>query len=178
MQIAVTHTAGNLPCPYDPHEPRSRYPRNKARYLPRHRCRTLFYRKAPGCVDYHTADKMEASDDPPLQHAKRASARIERPAMFIPETMLARAKADRQTIVLPEGDDEHPGGGRAHLGRRHRRPVISATSRHRDSPYKLSGARIIDPRTSELRGSPGALKLRKARDGVSDGIPGRCCTSA
>ncbi|EQI08303.1 UNVERIFIED_ORG: hypothetical protein QOE_3653 [Clostridioides difficile F501] len=42
--------------------------------MPRHRCRTLFYREGSGLRGLsYKADKMEASDDPPLQHAKRAS---------------------------------------------------------------------------------------------------------
>ena len=73
------------------------------------------------------------------------------------ETMLARAKADRQTIVLPEGDDERT------LAAAER--ILADAHAIAASPYKLSGARIIDPRTSELReGFAEALyELRKAK---------------
>lgn len=83
------------------------------------------------------------------------------------ETMLARAKADRQTIVLPEGDDERTLAAAeriladdvADLVILGDADVITA------SPYALEGARIVDPRTSELRASfaEQLYELRRAK---------------
>ena len=82
------------------------------------------------------------------------------------ETMLARAKADRQTIVLPEGDDERTLAAAERILADDIADLVILGDAHAiaASPYKLSGARIIDPRTSELReGFAEALyELRKA----------------
>ncbi len=69
------------------------------------------------------------------------------------ETMLARAKADRQTIVLPEGDDERTlaaaerilADGVADL------VILGDAEAIANSGHALDGAKIIDPRASELR---------------------------
>ena len=83
------------------------------------------------------------------------------------ETMLARAKADRQTIVLPEGDDERTLAAAERILADDIADLVILGDAHAiaASPYKLSGARIIDPRTSELReGFAEALyELRKAK---------------
>ena len=66
------------------------------------------------------------------------------------ETMLARAKADRQTIVLPEGDDERTlaaaerilAEGVANL------VILGDAAAIEASPYALDDARIVDVRTA------------------------------
>ena len=66
------------------------------------------------------------------------------------ETMLARAKADRQTIVLPEGDDERTLAAAERILADDIADLVILGDAHAiaASPYTLSGARIIDPRTS------------------------------
>lgn len=69
------------------------------------------------------------------------------------ETMLARAKADKQTIVLPEGNDPRTleaaqkllGYGACNV------VVLGDKSAIGASDFNLEGARIIDPKTSDLR---------------------------
>lgn len=69
------------------------------------------------------------------------------------DSMLLRAKADRQTIVLPEGDDERTlsaaerilAEGVADL------IILGDASLIEASGHDLRGATIVDPRTSELR---------------------------
>ena len=69
------------------------------------------------------------------------------------ETMLARAKADKQTIVLPEGNDPRTleaaekllGHGACNIVVLGDKAAIDGAGR------SLEGARIIDPKTSELR---------------------------
>lgn len=69
------------------------------------------------------------------------------------DSMLSRAKADRQTIVLPEGDDERTlsaaerilADGVADL------IILGDASVIETSGYDLRGATVVDPRTSELR---------------------------
>ena len=69
------------------------------------------------------------------------------------ESMLARAKADKRTIVLPEGDDERTlaaaerilADGVADL------VILGDAEAIANSGHALDGAKIIDPRASELR---------------------------
>ena len=67
--------------------------------------------------------------------------------------MLARAKADKQTIVLPEGDDERTlaAAERILADNVANLVILGNASAIEASPYKLDGATIIDPRTSDLR---------------------------
>ncbi|MDR2715918.1 MAG: phosphotransacetylase, partial [Coriobacteriaceae bacterium] len=69
------------------------------------------------------------------------------------DSILTRAKADRQTIVLPEGDDIRTleaaekilAEGIADL------VILGDAAGIAASPYRLDGGRIIDPRTAEDR---------------------------
>lgn len=69
------------------------------------------------------------------------------------ESMLARAKANKRTIVLPEGDDERTlaaaerilADGVADL------VILGDAEAIANSRHALDGAKIIDPRASELR---------------------------
>ena len=69
------------------------------------------------------------------------------------ETMLARAKADKQTIVLPEGNDPRTleaaekllAHGACNI------VVLGDEAGIEDAGRNLKGARIIDPKTSDLR---------------------------
>ena len=69
------------------------------------------------------------------------------------DSMLARAKGDLQTIVLPEGDDERTlqaaerilAEGVANL------VILGDAAAIEASPYALDGARIVDVRTAEER---------------------------
>ena len=67
--------------------------------------------------------------------------------------MLARAKADKQTIVLPEGDDERTlaAAERILADNVANLVILGDASTIEAAPYKLDGATIIDPRTSDLR---------------------------
>ena len=69
------------------------------------------------------------------------------------ETMLARAKADKQTIVLPEGNDPRTlEAAEKLLGHDACNIVILGDKAAIDgAKRKLEGARVIDPKTSELR---------------------------
>lgn len=88
------------------------------------------------------------------------------------ETMLTRAKEDRRTIVLPEGDDERTlaaaerilDEGVAHL------VILGDIDAITASPYRLEGARIIDPRTSKLRAAYAdrLLELRRGKGMTPD----------
>lgn len=69
------------------------------------------------------------------------------------DSMLARAAADKQTIVLPEGDDERTlvaaerilAQGTANL------IILGDANAIQASGYALDGALIVDPRTSDMR---------------------------
>ncbi len=69
------------------------------------------------------------------------------------DSMLSRAKADRQTIVLPEGDDERTlAAAERILARGVANLIILGDAASIEaSAYELSGATVIDPRTSDLR---------------------------
>lgn len=88
------------------------------------------------------------------------------------ETMLARAKADRQTIVLPEGDDERTlaAAERILADDVADLVILGDAEAIAAAPYALDGARVIDPRTSELReGYADALyELRRAKGMTPD----------
>ena len=83
------------------------------------------------------------------------------------ETMLARAKADRQTIVLPEGDDERTlaAAERILADDVADLVILGNAEAIAASPYALEDARIVDPRTSDLRESfaEQLYELRKAK---------------
>ncbi|OUO88939.1 phosphate acetyltransferase [Gordonibacter sp. An230] len=69
------------------------------------------------------------------------------------ESMLARAKADKRTIVLPEGDDERTlaAAERILADSVADLIILGDADTIANSGYALDGARLIDPRTSELR---------------------------
>ncbi len=86
------------------------------------------------------------------------------------ESMLARAKADRQTIVLPEGDDERTldaaekilADDVADL------VILGDADAIRASGRALDGARVVDPRTSDLREElAGTLYELRQRKGMT-----------
>ena len=76
------------------------------------------------------------------------------------ETMIARAKADKQTIVLPEGNDERTLAAAEQILTDNLADLIILGNPDEIAAagYQLDGARIIDPLTSELR-APFAEKL-------------------
>lgn len=83
------------------------------------------------------------------------------------ESMLERARACKQTIVLPEGDDPRTleaaetilKDGVADL------IILGNAERIAASERNLEGAQVIDPETSELRGelAQGLFELRRAK---------------
>ena len=86
------------------------------------------------------------------------------------ESMLARAKADRQTIVLPEGDDERTldaaekilADDVADL------VILGDADAIRASGRALDGARVVDSRTSDLREElAGTLYELRQRKGMT-----------
>lgn len=83
------------------------------------------------------------------------------------DTMLARAKASKQTIVLPEGDDERTlaAAERILIDDIANLVILGDAAAIKTSPYKLDGAKIIDPRTSDLRAgfAEQFYELRKAK---------------
>ena len=83
------------------------------------------------------------------------------------DSMLARAKADRQTIVLAEGDDDRTlaAAERILADNVADLVVLGDAAAIEASGYELDGAIIIDPRTSELRDEFTNLlfDLRKAK---------------
>ncbi len=88
------------------------------------------------------------------------------------ESMIERAKHDKQTIVLPEGDDPRTleaaesilSAGVANL------VILGDAKAIHASGRDLSGAQIIDPRTSELKEEFAAqlLELRKHKGMTAD----------
>ena len=83
------------------------------------------------------------------------------------DSMLARAKADRQTIVLAEGDDERTlaAAERILADDVANLVILGDAAAIQASGYDLSGANVVDPRTSELRGEFADMlhELRKAK---------------
>ena len=83
------------------------------------------------------------------------------------DSMLARAKADKQTIVLPEGDDERTlaAAERILADDVANLIILGNADAIEASPYQLDGATVIDPRTSELRPAFAEqfYELRKAK---------------
>ena len=69
------------------------------------------------------------------------------------ETMLARAKADKQTIVLPEGSDERTLEAAEKLVAHDACSVIVLGNEEelKAGGQALEGVRIVDPKTSDLR---------------------------
>lgn len=70
------------------------------------------------------------------------------------ETMIARAKADRQTIVLPEGNDERTLAAAERVLTLDLADVVILGDEDAiaASGHALDGARIINPRTTKMRG--------------------------
>lgn len=83
------------------------------------------------------------------------------------ESMLARAKADRQTIVLPEGNDERTlaAAERILADDVADLVILGDAETIESSAYDLTGATIIDPRTSDLRAEMAEklFELRQAK---------------
>lgn len=83
------------------------------------------------------------------------------------DTILAKAATDKQTIVLPEGDDERTlKAAEAILADDIADLVILGNAENiRNSPYALEGATIIDPRYADEREEFAAalFELRKAK---------------
>lgn len=83
------------------------------------------------------------------------------------ESMLERARANKQTIVLPEGDDPRTLEAAEKILAQEVADIIILGDEQTilSSGYALSGARIIDPRTSEMREELAAVlhELRKAK---------------
>lgn len=83
------------------------------------------------------------------------------------DSMLARAKANKQTIVLPEGDDERTlaAAERILADDVANLIVLGDAEAIANSGYALECARIVDPRTSELRAgfAEQLYELRKAK---------------
>lgn len=87
------------------------------------------------------------------------------------ETILAKAASDKQTIVLPEGDDERTlKAAEAILADDIADLVILGNAEAINaSPYNLEGAAVIDPRTAPERAeyASALFELRKAK-GMSE----------
>ncbi len=83
------------------------------------------------------------------------------------DSMLARAKADKQTIVLAEGDDDRTlaAAERILADDIANLIILGDASAIEASSYNLNGAKIIDPRTSDLRQGfvDQFFELRKAK---------------
>ena len=69
------------------------------------------------------------------------------------ESLIARARADKQTIVLPEGDDRRTLIAAETILREDAANVIILSDAYEiaAAPYNLEGAQIIDPRTDSAR---------------------------
>lgn len=86
------------------------------------------------------------------------------------ESMLARAKADRQTIVLPEGDDERTldAAEKIRADDVADLVILGDADAIRASGRALDGARVVDPRTSDLREElAGTLYELRQRKGMT-----------
>lgn len=88
------------------------------------------------------------------------------------ETVLHRAKLDKKKIVLPEGDDDRTlEAAESILAQDIAELVILGDAEAiKNSSYNLTGAEIIDPRTSDIREELAAemLELRKAKGMTQD----------
>ena len=69
------------------------------------------------------------------------------------QSMIARAKADRQTIILPEGNDERTLAAAEQILAQDvaNLIILGDVAAMESSAYNLDGARLIDPHTSDLR---------------------------
>ncbi len=69
------------------------------------------------------------------------------------ENMISRAKSDRKTIVLPEGNDDRTLEAAQSILEQDVANLIILGDEEAiaNSPYKLDGARIINPHTSDMR---------------------------
>ncbi|MEG0026712.1 MAG: phosphate acetyltransferase [Raoultibacter sp.] len=83
------------------------------------------------------------------------------------DSILDRAKADKQTIVLPEGDDNRTLEAAEAILKSNiaNLIILGDIETIMASPYQLDGARIIDPRTHEQREEMAAAlyELRRAK---------------
>ena len=83
------------------------------------------------------------------------------------DSILNRAKADKQTIVLPEGDDSRTLEAAEAILKSDiaNLIILGDTETITASPYQLDGARIIDPHTHEQREEMAAAlyELRRAK---------------
>ncbi len=102
------------------------------------------------------------------------------------ESMLARAKADRQIIVLPEGDDERTLDAAEKILADDVADLVILGDAEAIGPAgtRSDGARVVDPRTSELREElAGTLYELRQHKGMTPEQALRpswttCCTSA
>lgn len=82
-------------------------------------------------------------------------------------SMLDRAKADKQTIVLPEGNDERTlaAAERILADKVAKLIILGDADTINNSTYALEGAQIVDPRSSDLRTgfAEQLFELRKAK---------------
>lgn len=90
------------------------------------------------------------------------------------ETMLERARADKQTIVLPEGNDERTLAAADKIIKLGVADLIilgDEAAIRGNASYDLAQARIIDPRTSDLRDSLSQqlYELRRAKGMTPEG---------
>lgn len=83
------------------------------------------------------------------------------------ETILHRAKLNKQTIVLPEGDDDRTLEAAENILAQDiaNLIILGDAEAITNSSYNLDGAQIIDPRTSDKRDelAAGMYELRKAK---------------
>ncbi len=83
------------------------------------------------------------------------------------DQMIARAKQDRKTIVLPEGDDERTLAAAEQILKLDVADLVILGDRERIAGYlyELDGARIVDPRTAPEREDMAAqlYELRQAK---------------
>ena len=88
------------------------------------------------------------------------------------DTMIARAKQDKKTIVLPEGNDERTLAAAEQILKLGVADLVILGQRETIDSYlyDLEGARIVDPRTAEMREDMASqlYELRKAKGMTPD----------
>ena len=88
------------------------------------------------------------------------------------DTLIARAKQDKQTIVLPEGNDERTLAAAEQILKLGVADLVILGQRETIDGYlyDLEGARIVDPRTAEMREDMASqlYELRKAKGMTPD----------
>ena len=122
----------------------------KRAFWPRPVSRRLFYRKGEAVRGLsYEGDNCEGGAATPEIARRRKDGAM---SSFL-ESMLARAKADKRTIVLPEGDDERTlaAAERILADDVADLVILGDADAIAASPYALDGARVIDPRASDLR---------------------------